>query len=55
MSKRTSPSIGCWARSGGLTNEQLIVLIDQAWEEYRGRAGFSLEAPRRHRRKKNDS
>ncbi len=31
----------------GLTNDQLIVLIDQAWEEYRGRCGFSLEDPRR--------
>jgi transcriptional regulator with XRE-family HTH domain len=30
-----------------LTNDQLIVLIDQAWEEYRGRQGFSLEEPRR--------
>ena len=30
-----------------LTNEQLIVLIDQAWEEYRARQGFSLEDPRR--------
>ena len=30
-----------------LTNEQLIVLIDHAWEEYRGRVGFSLEHPRR--------
>lgn len=30
-----------------LTNEQLIVLIDQAWEAYRGRQGFSLEDPRR--------
>ena len=32
---------------GGLTNDQLIVLIDQAWEEYRARQGFSLEDPRR--------
>ncbi|MFN2506598.1 MAG: helix-turn-helix domain-containing protein [Acidimicrobiales bacterium] len=32
-----------------LTNDQLIVLIDQAWEEYRFRAGFSLEHPRRGR------
>ncbi len=32
---------------GRLTNEQLIVLIDHAWEEYRGRQGFSLEDPRR--------
>lgn len=32
---------------GGLTNDQLIVLIDQAWEEYRTRCGFSLEGPRR--------
>jgi transcriptional regulator with XRE-family HTH domain len=31
----------------GLTNDQLIVLIDQAWEEYRNRHGFSLEDPRR--------
>lgn len=30
-----------------LTNEQLIVLIDHAWEEYRNRLGFSLEHPRR--------
>ena len=30
-----------------LTNDQLIVLIDQAWEEYRFRLGFSLEHPRR--------
>ncbi|MDQ3573582.1 MAG: helix-turn-helix domain-containing protein [Actinomycetota bacterium] len=37
---------------GRLTNDQLIVLIDQAWEEYRGRAGFSLEGPRRRRAKK---
>ena len=29
-----------------LTNDQLIVLIDQAWEEYRFRLGFSLEHPR---------
>ena len=33
---------------GGLTDQQLIVLIDQAWEEYRNRLGFSLEDPRRH-------
>lgn len=39
---------------GGLTNDQLIVLIDQAWELYRHRAGFSLEAPRRQRDKKSD-
>jgi transcriptional regulator with XRE-family HTH domain len=32
-----------------LTNDQLIVLIDQAWEEYRFRLGFSLEHPRRYR------
>jgi len=32
---------------GSLTNDQLIVLIDQAWEEYRGRCGFSLEDPHR--------
>ena len=32
---------------GRLTDDQLIVLIDQAWEEYRGRVGFSLEYPRR--------
>ena len=32
---------------GRLTNDQLIVLIDQAWEEYRFRVGFSLEHPRR--------
>lgn len=30
-----------------LTNEQLIVLIDHAWELYRDRVGFSLERPRR--------
>lgn len=34
---------------GGLSDDQLIVLIDQAWEEYRGRVGFSLEDPRRRR------
>ena len=34
---------------GGLTDDQLIVLIDQAWEEYRGRLGFNLEDPRRRR------
>ena len=32
---------------GRLTDDQLIVLIDHAWEEYRGRVGFALEAPRR--------
>jgi transcriptional regulator with XRE-family HTH domain len=32
---------------GCLTDDQLIVLVDQAWEEYRGRVGFSLEDPRR--------
>ncbi len=32
---------------GRLTNDQLIVLIDQAWEEYRVRLGFSLEHPHR--------
>lgn len=31
----------------GLSNDQLIVLIDQAWEEYRNRCGFNLEDPRR--------
>jgi len=40
---------------GRLSNEQLIVLIDQAWEEYRGRAGFNLEASRRYPRKQADS
>ena len=35
-----------------LTNEQLIVLIDHVWEEYRGRVGFSLEDPRRRPGKK---
>jgi transcriptional regulator with XRE-family HTH domain len=35
------------AQVGRLTNDQLVVLIDQAWEEYRGRQGFSLEDPRR--------
>ncbi len=30
-----------------LTNDQLIVLIDHAWEEHRFRVGFSLEHPRR--------
>lgn len=34
-------------QAGHLSNEQLIVLIDHAWEEYRGRLGFSLEHPRR--------
>ncbi|MCA1671794.1 MAG: helix-turn-helix domain-containing protein [Actinobacteria bacterium] len=34
-----------------LTNDQLIVLIDQAWEEYRFRLGFSLEHPRRRPRR----
>jgi len=34
-----------------LTNDQLIVLIDQGWEEYRFRVGFSLEHPRRLRPK----
>jgi len=33
-----------------LTNDQLIVLIDQAWEEYRFRMSFSLEHPRRRRK-----
>lgn len=33
----------------GLTSEQLIVLIDQSWEEYRGRLGLGWEDPRRHR------
>ena len=37
-------------RVGRLTDDQLIVLIDQAWEEYRGRVGFSLEDPRRRGR-----
>ena len=32
---------------GRLSNDQLIVLIDQAWEEYRVRLGFSLEHPHR--------
>ena len=35
----------------GLTNEQLVVLIDHAWVEYRDRLGFSLQPPRRHRSK----
>lgn len=30
----------------GLTNDQLIALIDHAWEEYRQRVGFSLDHPR---------
>ncbi|HEX8769258.1 MAG TPA: helix-turn-helix transcriptional regulator [Acidimicrobiales bacterium] len=34
-----------------LTNDQLIVLIDHAWEEYRGRQGLSLEGPRRRSKK----
>jgi transcriptional regulator with XRE-family HTH domain len=34
-----------------LTNDQLIVLIDHGWEEYRFRVGFSLEHPRRRRPK----
>ncbi len=33
-------------RASHLTNEQLIVLIDHAWEEYRSRVGFDLESPR---------
>jgi len=32
---------------GRLSDDQLIVLIDQSWEEYRGRLGFNLEDPRR--------
>lgn len=35
-----------------VTNDQLIVLIDQAWEEYRFRIGFSLEHPRRREEEK---
>ena len=35
-----------------LSNDQLIVLIDQAWEEYRFRIGFSLEHPRRREEEK---
>jgi transcriptional regulator with XRE-family HTH domain len=35
-----------------LTNDQLILLIDHAWEEHRDRAGFGLEQPRRRRGKK---
>lgn len=34
-----------------LTNDQLIVLIDQAWEAYRNRHGFSLEDPGRRGKK----
>lgn len=30
----------------GLTNDQLIILIDHAWEQYRDRVGFSLDHPR---------
>ena len=33
-----------------LTNDQLIVLIDHAWEEYRSRLGFSLDHPRRRQK-----
>ncbi len=33
-----------------LTDDQMIILIDHAWEEYRGRVGFSLEDPRRRGR-----
>ena len=29
----------------GLTNEQLIVLIEPAWEEYRGRLGSAWRIP----------
>ncbi len=35
-----------------LTDAQLIVLIDHAWEAYRARVGFSLEGPRRGKAKK---
>ncbi len=35
------------SRISRLTDDELIVLIDQAWEEYRSRAGFSLGGPRR--------
>lgn len=42
------------AHIGRLTNEQLIILIDQAWEAYRNRHGFSLEDPRRRGRKPTD-
>jgi transcriptional regulator with XRE-family HTH domain len=35
-----------------LTDDQLIVLIDHAWEAYRDRVGFSLEGPRRRKAKK---
>ena len=35
-----------------VSNDQLIVLIDQAWEEYRFRIGFSLEHPRRREEEK---
>ena len=35
-----------------LTNDQLVVLIDQAWEEYRFRIGFSLEHPLRREEEK---
>jgi transcriptional regulator with XRE-family HTH domain len=38
------------AQVASLANDQLIVLIDQAWEEYRYRMGFSLEHPRRRRK-----
>ena len=38
-------------QAGHLSNEQLIILIDHAWEEYRGRLGFSLEHPRRRERR----
>ena len=32
---------------GRFTDDQLIVLIDHAWEEYRSRVGFGLQDPRR--------
>jgi ribosomal protein L17 len=34
-----------------LTDDQLIVLIDQAREQYRDRQGFGLERPRRRSKK----
>ena len=36
---------------GGLTNDELILLIDQAWQEYRSRAALSLQTPHRRRSK----
>lgn len=36
----------------GLTNDELLSLIDQALQEYRSRVGFSQQAPRPRRNKR---